>query len=163
MSAAESVKSLELGSDLDSVKGFFAASPFMVDLGVVPTAVQPGRLTTVLQVQQRHFQHTGQVHAGVMASMADHTMGSAAQTLAPAGFWVLTAELKTSQLRPGKGEALICEAWVVKAGRTLSFTEAEVYAEIAGQRTLVMKASATMALVPKERGAPVSGQPQPQP
>jgi acyl-coenzyme A thioesterase PaaI-like protein len=36
---------------------------------------------------------------------------------------------------------------VLKAGRSLSFTEAEVYAEGPGPRTLVMKASATMALV----------------
>jgi len=62
-------------------------------------------------------------------------------------FWVLTAELKVSLLRAGKGERLVCEASVLKAGRTLSFTEAEVYAESQGQRTLVMKASATMALV----------------
>ena len=60
---------------------------------------------------------------------------------------VVTAELKTSLLRPGKGQRLVCEALVLKAGRTLSFTEAEVFAEHDGQRTLVMKASATMALV----------------
>ena len=90
---------------------------------------------------------TGQVHAGVMAAMADHTMGAAAQTLAPEAHWAITAEFKTAQLRPAKGERLVCEAVVIKAGRSLSFTEAEVYAEAAGQRTLVMKASATMALV----------------
>jgi acyl-coenzyme A thioesterase PaaI-like protein len=37
-------------------------------------------------------------------------------------------------------------ATVLKAGRNISFTEAEVFAETQGQRTLVMKASATMAL-----------------
>jgi uncharacterized protein (TIGR00369 family) len=137
--------------DLPTVRGFFQASPFMVELGVEPVAVAAGRITTVLPIQQRHFQHTGQVHAGVMATMADHSMGAAAQTQAPAGHWVITAELKTSLLRPAKGERLVCEAVVIKAGRTLSFTEAEVYAESGaesqGQRTLVMKASATMALV----------------
>ncbi len=134
--------------DLDQLRQFFAASPFMVDLGVEPVATTSGHVTTVLTVAQCHFQHTGQVHAGVMAAMADHSMGAAAQTLAPADKVCLTAELKTSQLRPGKGERLVCEATVIKAGRTLSFTEAEVYAESQGQKTLVMKASATMALVP---------------
>lgn len=134
--------------DLDTLRGFLHASPFMVDLGVEPLAISQGRVHTVLTVQHRHLQHTGQVHAGVMATLADHSMGSAAQTLAPVGCWAITAELKTSMLRPGKGARLLCEAWVVKAGRTLSFTEGEVYAEQAdGQRTLVMKASATMALV----------------
>ena len=133
--------------DLDTLRSFFARSPFMVDLGVEPVAVSEGKVTTVLAIAPRHLQHTGLVHAGVMAAMADHSMGSAAQTMAPQGHWALTAELKTALLRPGKGERLVCEAHVLKAGRALSFTEAEVWAESAGQRTLVMKASATMALV----------------
>lgn len=137
--------------DLATLKSFFAASPFLRGLGVQPVAAAPGRVTAVLPVTEQLFQHTAQVHAGVMATLADHSMGSAAQTLAPEGHWALTAELKTSQLRPGRGERLVCEAWVVKAGRRLSFTEAEVWGEAAdGTRTLVMKASATMALVPKD-------------
>jgi uncharacterized protein (TIGR00369 family) len=93
------------------------------------------------------------VHAGVIASMADHTMGAAAQTVAPDGLLVMTAELKTSMLRASRGERLVCEAWVVKAGRTISFTEAEVYAVHGPHRTLVVKASATMALTPAPPGA----------
>lgn len=134
--------------DLTTLKRFFAMSPFMNDLGVEPVAVGEGTVSTVLTIAQRLHQHTGQVHAGVMAAMADHTMGAAAQTLAPEAHWAITAEFKTAQLRPAKGDRLVCEAVVIKAGRSLSFTEAEVYAESAGQRTLVMKASATMALVP---------------
>lgn len=133
--------------DLDTLRAFFARSPFMGDLGVEPVAGAPGRITALLTLAHRHQQHTGQAHAGVLAALADHTMGSAAQTLAADGFWAITAELKTSLLRPGVGVRLVCEAWVLKAGRTLSFTEAEVYAEGPGPRTLVMKASATMALV----------------
>ena len=137
-------------ADLESLRAFFRSSPFMVDLGVEPTAVSAGRITTQLPLASRHLQHTGQAHAGVMAALADHSMGAAAQTLAPAGHWILTAELKTSLMRAGKGERLVCEAVVLKAGRTLSFTEAEVYAEQGGVRTLVMKASATMAIVAAE-------------
>ena len=133
--------------ELATLKRFFAMAPFMADLGVEPVAVGEGTVSTVLTIAQRMQQHTGQVHAGVMAAMADHTMGAAAQTLAPEAHWAITAEFKTAQLRPAKGERLVCEAVVIKAGRSLSFTEAEVYAEAAGQRTLVMKASATMALV----------------
>ena len=133
-------------ADLDTLRGFFRSSPFMVDLGVDPVAGGEGSVTTQLVIATKHLQHTGQVHAGVMASLADHTMGAAAQTLAPEGHWILTAELKTSLLRAGKGERLVCEATVIKPGRNISFTEAEVWAEAAGQRTLVMKASATMAV-----------------
>jgi uncharacterized protein (TIGR00369 family) len=135
---------------LDGLRAFFAMSPFMRDLGVEVSGVQPGVVQTALSVRDRFFQHTGQVHAGVMATLADHSMGSAAQTLAPAGHWALTAELKTSQLRPGRGDRLECEARVIKPGRRLSFTEAEVFAVTGTSRVLVMKASATMAIVPAE-------------
>ena len=137
--------------DLATLRSFFAASPFMVDLGVEPVAVGEGTVSTVMSLANRHLQHTGQCHAGVMASLADHSMGAAAQTMAPEGHWILTAELKTSLLRPGRGERLECEAKVIKAGRMLSFTEAEVYAVSGEQRTLVMKASGTMAVAPMKR------------
>lgn len=140
--------------DLDTLQAFFRQAPFMVDLGVEPMAVADGQVTTRLVLQPRHGQHTGQTHAGVMAAMADHSMGAAAQTLAPDDHWVVTAELKTSVLRPAKGEFLVCEARVLKAGRLLSFTEAEMYCESAGQRTLVMKASATMAVTSASRYTP---------
>jgi uncharacterized protein (TIGR00369 family) len=132
--------------DLDTVRGFFAAAPFMVELGIVPIAVGEGTITTELILARRHMQHMGLAHAGVMATMADHSMGAAAQTMAPEGHWILTAELKTSLLRAGRGDRLVCEAHVLKAGRSITFTEAMVWAESGGERTLVMKASATMAV-----------------
>jgi uncharacterized protein (TIGR00369 family) len=137
--------------DLDTLRGFFRRAPFMVDLGIEPVAASAGRITTVLLLAPRLLQHTGQAHAGVLATMADHSMGAAAQTLAAEGHWVVTAELKTSALRPARGERLVCEAHVLKPGRMLMFTEAEVYAETNGERTLVAKASATMAVTAASR------------
>ncbi|WP_213086177.1 PaaI family thioesterase [Roseateles sp. DAIF2] len=135
--------------DLETLRGFFRAAPFMVDLGVEPVAAGEGRISTELRLAPRHLQHTGVVHAGVMAAMADHSMGAAAQTLAPTGQWILTAEFKTNLLRGARGERLLCEAWVIKPGRQLMFTEAEVYAiEADGQRRLCVKASGTMAVTP---------------
>ncbi|HTP70896.1 MAG TPA: PaaI family thioesterase [Burkholderiaceae bacterium] len=132
--------------NLDLARSIFASAPFMVDLGVVPTAVGAGTVSTELRVEKRHTQHTGVVHAGVMVTMADHSMGAAAQSMAPEGHWILTAELKTSLLRPARGERLVCEAQVLKPGRQITFTEAHVWAVSGDERTLVMKASATMAV-----------------
>ncbi len=134
-------------AELETVRAFFRLAPFMVDLGVDVTDVGDGRVSTALVLQPRHLQHTGQAHAGVTATLADHSMGAAAQTLAPAGHWVITAELKTSLLRPATGERLVCDAVVIKPGRQIMFTEAEVHAESGGRRTLVAKVSATMAVV----------------
>jgi uncharacterized protein (TIGR00369 family) len=133
--------------DLPTLRAFYARAPFVADLGIVPTHVDDGRVQSELTLAPRHFQHTGQVHAGVMVTMADHSMGAAAQTMAADGFVVITAELSTSLLRAASGERLICEARVLKPGRQICFTEAEVFAERGGQRVLVAKASATMALM----------------
>lgn len=133
--------------DLATLREFFARAPFMVDLGVVPSAAGEGRVDTELKLAPRHLQHTGHVHGGVLVSMADHSMGAAAQTLAADGFIVLTAELGTSLLRAASGERLLCKARVIKAGRQLSFTEADVYCEAAGRQVLVARATATMAVM----------------
>jgi uncharacterized protein (TIGR00369 family) len=133
--------------DLDRLRAFFASAPFMVDLGIEPVACDAGRVTTQLTVAARHMQHTGVLHAGVIGAMADHTMGAAAQTFAVEGHWVLTAEYKVSLLRAGRGKRLECVGVVIKPGRQVSFTEAEVFAIDGDTRTLVAKASATMAVV----------------
>lgn len=133
--------------DLESVRNFFARAPFMVDLGVVPTAVSEGRCETELVLRQRHLQHTGQVHAGVVTAMADHTAGAAAQSVVTGGGVAITAELKASLLRPAVGSRLACVGTVLKSGRALVFAEADVFAILGEQRTLVAKLSATLAVV----------------
>ncbi len=132
--------------DLPTLRSFFQAAPYMVELGIEPTVAEPGKIVTTMILQPRHHQHTGHVHAGVCSAMADHSMGAAAQTLVPAGQWIMTAELKTSHLRAAQGEHLECRASVIKPGRSLVFTEAEVWCVTGAERNLVVKASATMAV-----------------
>lgn len=88
----------------------------------------------------------GVIHAGVQATLADHTCGAAATTLLQAGQFVLTAEFNLHLLRAATGEKLVCHAQVLKAGRSLAFTEAEVFAISGEQQTLVSKLSATMSI-----------------
>jgi uncharacterized protein (TIGR00369 family) len=132
---------------LDALRAFFRRSPFMVELGIEPVECGEGRVVTQMAIAGRHLQHTGQVHAGVAGAMADHTMGAAAQTLAADGQWAITAEFKTSLLRAARGQRLECVGVVLKPGRRLMFTEAEVYAVDGEARALVAKSSATMAMV----------------
>ena len=132
---------------VESLLAFFRSAPFMVELGIEPVECSDGLVVTHMPIAARHLQHTGQVHAGVAGALADHTMGAAAQTLLPVGHWAITAEFKTSLLRPGRGQRLECIGTVIKPGRQVMFTEAEVYAIDGEARTLVAKASATMAVV----------------
>jgi uncharacterized protein (TIGR00369 family) len=133
--------------DLQTLREFFESAPFMADLGIEPFECSTGCISTRVALAARHLQHTGVVHAGMVGAIADHTMGAAAQTMAGEGHWVLTAEFKVSLLRAGRGQRLECIGIVIKPGRQIMFTEAEVFAIDGDTSTLVAKASATMAVV----------------
>lgn len=134
--------------DLDTVRAFFARAPFVVDIGMQAEAVGEDEITTAIAVEARHLQHSGVVHAGVIATMADHTAGAAAQMMAAEGELILTAEMKLSLLRAAQGERLRCRAKVLKPGRRVSFVEADVWCIAGGRETHVARFSATMAVVP---------------
>ena len=124
---------------------------FMTELGFVITNIAEGAITGQLILQPRHFQHNGFVHGGVTATVSDTVAGLAALSLVPAGFHVVTAELKVSYFNPGVGEVLSARGWVLKQGRKLNFCEAEVFCMKGdAPAVLIAKASATMAILHPE-------------
>jgi uncharacterized protein (TIGR00369 family) len=140
---------------LEQLKAIFKRAPFIADLGIELESLGAGECTTSLTLQQRHLQQDGFVHAGVQATMADHTAGAAASTLAAEGRLVLTAEFGVKLLRAARGERLVCRAKVLKPGSQLVFVESEVFVVTAEREVLAAKASATMVVVePRAGGAP---------
>ena len=130
----------------------FAKSAFLVENGIAFVDCGPGWCEAAVTMSPRHLQHTGVPHAGVIATIADHTAGAAAMTLAEAGFFVLTTNLNVSLLRGLVAKRLVCRAEVVKPGRSVSFAEATVEAELdGGERKLVARASVTLSVLRLER------------
>lgn len=136
----------------DEVNRVFRSAPFIADLGLQLDSLGPGACTSVLLLEQRHLQQDGFVHAGVQATMADHTAGTAAATLLPPAQIVLTVEFKINLLRAAKGERLICRSKVLKPGTQLCVVESEVFCVASGAEHLVSKATATMAIVTPRGG-----------
>ena len=134
------------------VKRIFEQAPFIADLGIELESLGQGECTTVLVIQPRHLQQDGYVHAGVQATVADHTAGAAAATLIREGQMVLTAEFRISLLRAARGDRLRCIARVLKPGRQLTVAEAEVFCIAADGERLVSKASVTLAVVDGRSG-----------
>ena len=128
----------------DAVQGF---SKY---IGLIPVSLKPGKFITRLKLKKRHFQQDGFGHAGLIATMADHTAGYASYSLVPESQRILTIEYKINYLKPATGEFLECRAWVLKPGKQILFTEAEVYSIRDDVATLVAKALSTMASVPKD-------------
>lgn len=128
------------------VERVFYQAPFIQSLGAEILEISPGHCCSRILLDQHHLQQDGYVHAGVQATLADHTAGTAAATLLPEGSIVLTAEFKINLLRAAQGTALVAEARVLKPGRMLTVAEAEVFSE-GEQRQLVAKATVTLANV----------------
>ena len=122
-------------------------APFITNLGIQPVHFEPGKCETRLNLEPRHLQQDGFVHAAVQAAMADHTAGAAASTLIGRDEIILTAEYKINFLRAAKGKMMTCTATVLKPGRQLIVTESELYCDNAGQSDLVSKAMVTLAVV----------------
>lgn len=124
----------------------FDQAPFIQMLGAELVEFTPGACKTRIVLQKHHQQQDGFVHAGVQATLADHSCGTAAATLIGAGQRVLTADFTVNLLRPASGEVLECEARVIKQGRLLSVAEGEVYT-LGQARKLVAKVTVTLAVV----------------
>jgi uncharacterized protein (TIGR00369 family) len=129
------------------VREIFQQAAFVTDLGIRLADVGPGWCESVLAIAPKHRQQDGYVHAGVQATIADHTAGGAAGTLSEEGDLVLTIEFKINFLRPALGERLRCRATVLRQGKTLNVAESEVFAGRDGDEKLVAKAIVTLAVV----------------
>lgn len=98
--------------------------------------VAPGRTEIHLPHWDGIEQQHGFVHGGVVGMIADSAAGYAAMTLVPATASVLTVEYKLNLVAPADGERLIARGQVLRPGRTLIVTKAEVVALREGRETL---------------------------
>ena len=98
--------------------------------------VEHGRTEIHLPHWQGVEQQHGFVHGGVVGMIADSAAGFAAMTMVPGTASVLTVEFKMNLVAPADGDQLIARGQVVRAGRTLIVTKAEVFAVKDGQETL---------------------------
>jgi len=129
----------------DAVQGFTKY------LGLVTVSLQPGVFITRIKLQKHHLQQDGFAHAGLIATMADHTAGYASFSLVPEGRRILTIEYKINYFQPADGEYLECHSRVTKPGRNILFTEADVYSVSGKRKKLVARAMHTMASVPASK------------
>jgi uncharacterized protein (TIGR00369 family) len=124
------------------IQRLFTTAPFVQHVGMRLLEAGEGWCESEIEIQAHHQQQDSFIHAGVQATMADHTAGSAAATLIRPGQYVLTVEFKINLLRPAQGQRLRCKAEVLKPGKTLSIVEASLFTD-----KLVSKATVTLAIL----------------
>ncbi|WP_133769979.1 PaaI family thioesterase [Enterovirga rhinocerotis] len=124
----------------------------MATLGATLEAVSPGHVEIALRPAAAVSQQHGFVHAGAVSAIADSAAGYAALSLMPDGAGVLTTEFKINLLAPATGERIVARGRVVKAGRTLTLAQAEVFAEAEGKERLIALLTATLMTIQGREG-----------
>ena len=67
------------------------------------------------------------IHAGLIATMSDHTAGYAAYTLVPENIRILTIEFKINFLKPAYGNELRCRSKVINEGKQIIVAQSSVF------------------------------------
>lgn len=129
----------------DFVRGFPEYCGYEVD------RVEYGRFDTSLKIRPEHFQQDGFVHAGVIATMADHTAGYAAFTTVSQDLRILTIEFKINYFRPSKEERIVCRGKVINRGKQVIVSESEVSGVSDRGERLLSKAMVTLMAVPASK------------
>lgn len=100
--------------------------PFLTLLGFHGVRSADGETELWLDVRPELTNHFASVHGGVVATMLDVAMASAARTLHPDTEGAMTVSITLNYLRaPGTGR-LTARGTVRQAGRSLVFCEAQV-------------------------------------
>jgi len=128
---------------------------FIADCGIEAVTYEEGYLESKLKILNKHRQQDHYIHAGVLATMADHTAGYAAFSLVPEEMRILTIEFKINFLQPAYGHTLICRSRILREGSQIFIGESEVFDRRSKEEALAAKALVTLMAVHKSKIKPV--------
>jgi uncharacterized protein (TIGR00369 family) len=131
----------------ERVRASFAKQGLMKTLGASLGEISPGLVEIAIRPDPAISQQHGFVHGGAVSAIADSAAGYAALSLMPADTGVLTTEFKINLVAPAAGERIVARGRVVRAGRTLTLAQTEVFAESDGQEKLIALLTATLMVV----------------
>lgn len=132
---------------VDKISASFARQSMMATLGASLDIVEAGHVTISAPILAGAQQQHGFAHAGLTFALGDSAAGYTALSVLPNDAEVLTAEMKINLLAPGKGDRLVAIGRVIKPGRRLIVAASDVYAEEAGERTLIATLMGTLVPV----------------
>ena len=122
--------------------------PFVSHLRILTEALGSGTAQLSVPVEPHLTNSLGTVHGGVIMSLLDVALCTAARTLHPESVGVITINMSTSFIGGGKGAKLLADARVLKDGKSMSFVEAEAKND---DGSIVAKAIGTVRVLKKEK------------
>ena len=123
--------------------------PYLQHLRISTDALDRGSARLSMPIEPHLTNSLGTAHGGVIMSLLDVALCTAARTLHPESIGVITIDLSVSFIGGATGARLLAEARVLKDGRSMSFVEGEAKNE---DGSLVAKAIATVRVRLKEKG-----------
>jgi uncharacterized protein (TIGR00369 family) len=134
----------------DRVAQSMARQGMMNHLGVRLLSATEGQVELALPYSDKATQQQGGFHGGAIGALADIAGGYAALTVAPEGMEVVTVEYKINFLNSFQGGEIRATGQVVKAGRRVIVTSAEVvHIDADGKRSPCAVMQQTLMPVPK--------------
>jgi uncharacterized protein (TIGR00369 family) len=132
------------------IEASFLRQGLMQHLGARLVRVEPGLCEVALPYSERVSQQQGGFHGGAMGALADIAGGYAAMTRVAADSEVTTVEYKINFLAGFTGGELRAIGRVVKAGKRIIVTTAEVlHLDASGRQSVCALMQQTIAPVPK--------------
>ena len=132
------------------IESSFLQQGMMQNLGARLTHVEPGLCEVSLPHSARVSQQQGGFHGGAIGALADIAGGYAALTVVDVGLEVTTVEYKINFLASFQDGELRAIGRVVKAGRRIIVTSAEVlHVALNGTQTTCAVMQQTIVPVPK--------------
>ncbi len=97
---------------------FCGLHAFKIEKGIFESSIKTG---------ENHRTQDDFIHAGLIATMSDHTAGYAAYTLVPENIRILTIEFKINFLKPAYGNELRCRSEIVNEGKQIIVAQSSVF------------------------------------
>jgi uncharacterized protein (TIGR00369 family) len=133
---------------LEFARDYQKKIPYIQHLKITTEALGEGSARLSLPVEPHLTNSLGTVHGGVIMSLLDVALCTAARTLHPDSIGVITIDLSTSFIGGASGKRLYADARVLRDGRSMSFVEGEARNE---DGSLVAKAIATVRVRLKDK------------
>jgi uncharacterized protein (TIGR00369 family) len=100
---------------------------FVKFCGFQASKIAKGFFESTLTIGENHKTQDNFIHAGLIATMSDHTAGYAAYTLVPDDIRILTIEFKINFLKPAYGHALRCKSEIISQGKQIIVAQSTVF------------------------------------
>jgi uncharacterized protein (TIGR00369 family) len=114
---------------LTEIRERVESSAFHRWMGMAVAEASRGEVTVTLDASPQHANLQGLIHGGLLATLADTSMGLAVRTQVEPGRRHVTIQLGINYLRPGRPGRLEARGRTLRVGNQIAYAEADVLDE----------------------------------